>query len=213
MRRHTRGPLSHDGARGDQGDPSAPSAEQTTHPPFNCFTFCVFRFGSQHRTMSDEAGSSTPLVQSKLARARAGRGSMLGPTPAAKKLAKPVPFGGVQTLPRRSPDASRSLIQATSRLSRNPTSPTSRQVQLSPKTEARRKTTAAGRYSEASQRSMQLFRPPKQLPGAGRTTVSVGGAQLKVGDPVWVREEDRASAEAPTARSISGASFGCVMTL
>ena len=69
--------------------------------------------------MSDEAGSSTPLVQSKLARARAGRGSMLGPTPAAKKLAKPVPFGGVQTLPRRSPDASRSLIQATSRLSRN----------------------------------------------------------------------------------------------
>ena len=69
--------------------------------------------------MSDEAGSSTPLVQSKLARARAGRGSMLGPAPAAKKLAKPVPFGGVQTLPRRSPDASRSLIQATSRLSRN----------------------------------------------------------------------------------------------
>ena len=37
------------------------------------------------------------MVQSKLARARAGRGSMLGPTPAAKKLAKPVPFGGVQT--------------------------------------------------------------------------------------------------------------------
>ena len=96
--------------------------------------------------MSDEAGS-TPLVQSKLARARAGRGSMLGPTPAAKKLAKPVPFGGVQTLPRRSPDASRSLIQATSRLSRNLTSPTSSQVQLSPKskTEARRKTTAAGK--------------------------------------------------------------------
>ena len=163
--------------------------------------------------MSDEASSSTPLVQSKLARARAGRGSMLGPTPAAKKLAKPVPFGGVQTLPRRSPDASRSLIQATSRLSRNLTSPTSSQVQLSPKTEARRKTTAAGRYSEASQRSMQLFRPPKQLPGAGRTTVSVGGAQLKIGDPVWMREEDRASAEAPTARSISSASFGCVMAL
>ena len=65
--------------------------------------------------MSDEAGS-TPLVQSKLARARAGRGSMLGPTPAAKKLAKPVPFGGVQTLPRRSPDASWSLIQARSYL-------------------------------------------------------------------------------------------------
>ena len=84
--------------------------------------------------MSDEAGS-TPLVQSKLARARAGRGSMLGPTPAAKKLAKPVPFGGVQTLPRRSPDASRSLIQATSRLSRNLTSPTSSQVQLSPNTQ------------------------------------------------------------------------------
>lgn len=162
--------------------------------------------------MSDEASSSTPLVQSKLARARAGRGSMLGPTPAAKKLAKPVPFGGVQTLPRRSPDASRSLIQATSRLSRNITSPTSSQVQLSPKTEARRKTTAAG-YSEASQRGMQLFRPPKQLPGAGRTTVSVGGAQLKVGDPVWMREEDRASAEAPTARLKSSASFGCVMAL
>ena len=128
--------------------------------------------------MSDEAGSSTPLVQSKLARARAGRGSMLGPTPAAKKLAKPVPFGGVQTLPRRSPDASRSLIQANSRLSRNLTSPTSRQVQLSPKTEARRKTTAAGRYSEASQRSIQMFRPPKQLPGAGRTTVS--GIELRL---------------------------------
>ena len=157
--------------------------------------------------MPDEAGSSTPLIaQSKLARARAGRGSMLGPTPAAKKLTEPVPFGGVQTLPRRSPDASRSLIQATSRLSTNLTSPTSSQVQLSPKTEARRKTTAglgAGRYSEVSQRSKQLFRPPKQLPAAGRTTVSVGGAQLKVGDPVWMREEDRASAEAPTARSIS----------
>ena len=88
--------------------------------------------------MSDEAGSSTPSIQSKLARARAGRGSMLGPTPAAKKLAKPVPFGGVQTLPRRSPDASRSLIQATSRLSRNLTSPTSSQVQLSSRAAERR---------------------------------------------------------------------------
>ena len=52
------------------------------------------------------------------------------------------------------------------------------------------------RYSEASLRSKHLFQPQKQLPGASRATVSVGGAQLKVGDPVWVREEDRASAEA-----------------
>ena len=142
--------------------------------------------GKNHNDMSSAA----------LARARAGR-----PTPATKKLANTVPFGGVQTLPRSSPLASRSMtparLQLGSRLSTSP-SPAGR-VQPSQDRSNRIKTTAGPgpkRYSEASHRSKQLFQPPKQLPGAGRATVGVGGAQLKVGDPIWMREEDRGSGEA-----------------
>ena len=134
---------------------------------------------------------------SKLARARAA-------TSATKKLAHTVPFGGVQTLPRRSPDASRPnpLIQTSSRHSTSPGDPGARRGSAclslpSPNRGPHKSTAGAGsRYSEASHRSKQLFQPPKQLPGAGRATVSVGGAQLKVGDPIWMREEDRGSAEA-----------------
>ena len=136
------------------------------------------------------------MSSAALARARAGR-----PTPATKKLANTVPFGGVQTLPRSSPLASRSMtparLQLGSRLSTSP-SPAGR-VQPSQDRSNRIKTTAGPgpkRYSEASHRSKQLFQPPKQLPGAGRATVGVGGAQLKVGDPIWMREEDRGSGEA-----------------
>ena len=140
-------------------------------------------------------------MSSALARARAGR-SVQGPTPATKKLENTVSFGGVQTLPRRSPDASRPLIQAGSRLSTitrgqpRPAEASRGQPRPNP---GQHKTTAGlgpGRYSEASHRSKQLFQPPKQVPGVGRATVSVGGAQLKLGDPIWMREEDRGSAEA-----------------
>ena len=139
------------------------------------------------------------MSSAALARARAGR-----PTPATKRPANTMPFGGVQTLPRSSPDASRSTTQAGSRLSqagsRLSTSPSAAaRGQPSQDRSSLIKTTAgpgAGRYSEASHRSKQLFQPPKQLPGAGRATVSVGGAQLKVGDPIWMREEDRGSGEA-----------------